>query len=907
MTAASSIQLVLFRDTNDPRPSIRLPGWDFHGKELEMRLVPNDGSTPYVLSTMDGSLEFMPANSGQVDEFTIVDHSAFVNALPHGRGTAIALRLIDGVARRVIASGVVEVRRDGDAVADRAVAGMVMLPSQIGPAWIDPVDHDWEPGTYGERSGIPYQGSYWRARRATSEEPGTGDDWELIADGSAAFESRQIAAQAADAAVTARNDSVEARGVVVPLAEQVSSDAQAVETSRAEVEANTTASAQSADLAAQAAAIAMSIQAGDGVTYDTKAQLDANSTAVSGQVLDDGANTGLYGRSTPNNPATAWVWLSGATIPGLDERLQAKESILKESYELGVIDPAGLLRSGDVAERIEGDEAGNALSALLSDGTYVIAKLRARGVELDNVKIGPDGARLVYHIDANYEFVVTDENDWPAYGTTTTGLVLPPSQSQDTSPQALDARNKLFSHRATARPITGVQLPTADVNTIVFYGQSLAAAQEAWPALSRTALFGNTMLGGDVRPQTGDGSTYPQLTPTGFQPLVAQTRAQSATAVMSDAAVAALAPGNDAWGEMPGIAMANMASWLISRRIMGAPRPFNVVCPAISGRTIEQLSKVNTQDGTHRYSRFLSSVQQSQAAAVALGKSHSVSAIVWMQGEWDYITTTGSARATKALYKAALAQLHSDAVADIKAITGQTDDPILVIYQTGGGYTVDTDANGVPGLHVGMAQLEYALENPTTVVMAGPHYPVCDKGGHLNANGSRWYGSILARAWYRTVIEGHAWRPLSPIAIERVDQRRLRVHFHVPGGELQFASAYAANVATDFTPARGFRVTNPANATVAISAVSIIADTIVEITTSADIPDGSSLWYAGKTTFNGAGNLCDGDALPSFDRFTYTAGSGQYASENIAALFDQPYPAQNWCAAFYLPITYSEL
>lgn len=62
---------------------------------------------------------------------------------------------------------------------------------------------------------------------------------------------------------------------------------------------------------------ALAAVAGDAIIVDTKANLDLNTTALMGQVVSDGTNNGTYGRTVPDNPATAWLRWTTATVPGL--------------------------------------------------------------------------------------------------------------------------------------------------------------------------------------------------------------------------------------------------------------------------------------------------------------------------------------------------------------------------------------------------------------------------------------------------------------------------------------------------------------------------------------------------------------------------------------------------------------
>lgn len=66
--------------------------------------------------------------------------------------------------------------------------------------------------------------------------------------------------------------------------------------------------------AAEAAAV------GYAIVRDTKAEIDADTTALVAQVTDDGDNNGFYVRTDPDDPETAWEKRSDNTFPGLDTK-----------------------------------------------------------------------------------------------------------------------------------------------------------------------------------------------------------------------------------------------------------------------------------------------------------------------------------------------------------------------------------------------------------------------------------------------------------------------------------------------------------------------------------------------------------------------------------------------------------
>ncbi|BDR08576.1 hypothetical protein CTR2_R19140 [Comamonas thiooxydans] len=461
-----------------------------------------------------------------------------------------------------------------------------------------------------------------------------------------------------------------------------------------------------------------------------------------------------------------------------------------------------------------------------------------------------------------------------------------------------DATAVAMSAIRQQQPVVNLQRPTAKYNVKVLYGQSLGRGQETWPALSRTGRYGNLQLGGNVLPAASDGDTYPTFGSAALQPLIAQSA--DGSTLLSPQQEAALAPGAAAFGEPPNHAWLNFAKHLHNQAVLVSndeTRLFVTLNPSVSGRTIEQLSKVNSQDAVNRYARFVDGITKIKAAAAA--DTCVVDGICWMQGEYNYYSNGGSW--DKATYKTLLAQLISDMQADAMATTGQSAKPAFLMYQTGAAYTRDIDSAGTPGLHVGMAQLETALER-TDVAMVGPIYPYTDKGGHLDSNGSRWFGHMIGKVWDRVVRQGRRWLPLMPTKISG-SGREILIEFHVPVPPLKFDLPYVVNAATDYA-AKGFKVTD-SSGTPGISSVQIVGAATIKITLARDLAADAFVWYADKTVHNGNGCLRDSDSTVALDNYVYEPERGMYASANIPALVGKPYPLQNWCVAFHRPLGWS--
>lgn len=556
----------------------------------------------------------------------------------------------------------------------------------------------------------------------------------------------------------------------------------------------------------------------------------------------------------------------------------------------------GDVLSTDRAEEIIGcavvhavaDADGNLAQAVGADGTTLLARLML-------------GAERVEGDVCQYPFAVADAAGNIGFAITRDGLTLMTgtgSSGAESALAALDARNKARG-QAVKLMAPRVQLPAAKYNIVMSYGQSLGEGWETWPSLSKSPQSGALMVGDNVDNLTEAGA-YGAMGVDQFNPLVAYTRV--GTSNLTGAQEAALSPGDGAVGEPPVIGLVNGAKrWLNDRALMvNDGRNLVAMSSAVAGKTIAQLSKVNPQDGVDRYGAMIAGVALAQSLA---GSETCVCPVLtWLQGEWDYVTYSGSTNATRSLYSAALGQLFDDATADIVAATGQPLPPLKVCYQTGAAYTRNTDSAGNPGLHVGMAQLDVCAARDDAV-MVGPIYPYTDKGGHLDANGSRWFGHQMAKVVAK-VWAGEGWEPLRPIEVTRSGPS-LNIHYHVPVPPLRFASPYVVLTPEDY-PAKGYRVTSADGATsYTISAVEIVADTIVRITCAETIPSDALVWYAAQGT-NGNGNVCDSDPTLAIESYEYVPERGMYSGANIPALVGKPYPLNNWSVAFCLPVTYSE-
>ncbi|EKZ6493980.1 hypothetical protein RE080_003116, partial [Klebsiella pneumoniae] len=353
---------------------------------------------------------------------------------------------------------------------------------------------------------------------------------------------------------------------------------------------------------------------------------------------------------------------------------------------------------------------------------------------------------------------------------------------------------------------TRIARPVYDYNILITDGQSLSNGNEGWAALSKDirATLNINMLGDSVRPKNENGSTFTPL--NGAEIRSARAVVQDLIAppdggnLMTDEAVAALPRGANNFGETVDIGA--MWMWremqLQFRGVVTDERKIVAVNCGVGGQIIEHLSKGHSWGF---YNRIISAVTQIKAIADAEGKTCGVVGFLYLGNEYNYDSTKGGAT-DRAEYRALLRKLIDDVITDTTAITGQTEPPLTVLYQTSGSWTRDST-----NMSIGEAQLDICAAD-ANVMMASPAYAVTDKGGHLDANGYRWLGMQFGKVLHRAIDRRQNWRPLQPLSVT-LSGTFLRADFLVWSPPLQFRSCYVGSSPTTYA-AKGFRVTDDA-------------------------------------------------------------------------------------------------
>jgi hypothetical protein len=173
--------------------------------------------------------------------------------------------------------------------------------------------------------------------------------------------------------------------------------------------------------------------------------------------------------------------------------------------------------------------------------------------------------------------------------------------------------------------------------------------------------------------------------------------------------------------------------------------------PAQSNTAIAGLSKGQTP-----YTNLTNDVTYGLALAQAAGKSYCVDVVYFSQGEADITAAT-----SRATYLSALQQLYTDLNTDIKAITSQSHNIKLVLYQV----SVYNQSNP----NIALAQLDAAKAN-SNIILATSVYALehlSSTNVHLTAAGYAHLGGYYGLAAKRVVVDGASWANLYPTLLTR--------------------------------------------------------------------------------------------------------------------------------------------
>ena len=131
----------------------------------------------------------------------------------------------------------------------------------------------------------------------------------------------------------------------------------------------------------------------------------------------------------------------------------------------------------------------------------------------------------------------------------------------------------------------------------------------------------------------------------------------------------------------------------------------------------------------------------------------------------------GESDAGNTNYESEMLQLWKDYNADLRAVTGQKRDILMIVSQH------HSFADRSPSTQ---AQWRIGVDNPEFIVCSGPKYQYHSvEGVHLTSECYRQLGEKIGEIYYERVVLGKNWQPLEPTSVER-QGTNITIHFHVP-------------------------------------------------------------------------------------------------------------------------------
>lgn len=257
---------------------------------------------------------------------------------------------------------------------------------------------------------------------------------------------------------------------------------------------------------------------------------------------------------------------------------------------------------------------------------------------------------------------------------------------------------------------------------------------------------------------------------------------------------------------------------------------------AIGGNAIAGAPGLGLNKGTFGYQSILMAARRLKVICDLAGLDLIVPAVAWFQGE----SNGGDVYAT---YDGHYVQLQSDFDADLKAITGQTEEVLLAAHQISAWTLNNTSIAGNPVF----VQLDRAVSEPARFLCSGVNYIYTHLDGiHSDADGKRAAGEILGRAIGRRIADS-VTHPMLYISSAARSGNVITLTYAGAEGALVFDSS------VDDPGDRGFVFSQTGGTLPSISSVAISGSTVV--VTLSGTPDGTdqTITYAGNTTASGNG------------------------------------------------------
>lgn len=408
--------------------------------------------------------------------------------------------------------------------------------------------------------------------------------------------------------------------------------------------------------------------------------------------------------------------------------------------------------------------------------------------------------------------------------------------------------------------------PNWDWNAIIGTGQSLATGGGGLPVKSTSQPFHNLKLDtGDlewpINPDDAKLSVVPLTEPVGRHP----KGYPSSWPTNIDAETVHTSAGNE---------ITALVEKALNRDYVTVH-----VDVAEAGQGMVRIRKESIHEGVsgRAYEASLISTKAMVRLARQAGKTFGVGAIFMTHGETD----TGNAK-----YEEELQRLWSDYNSDLKAITGQKQDVLMIVSQHNrlGDFSPAT-----------IAQWKVGVDNPKNIVCSGPkyqyQYTTFDQL-HMITDSYRLLGEKYAQVYFERVVLGHNWTPLEPLNV-RQKGSEICIKFHVPVKPLVWdATLGQPHISSpEWANGKGFEVTDKLGKRLSIKSAEIRGQDTVVLTLDSDPGPGTRVSYAlvGEPTLRNP-------------RYGATPHWGLLRDSDPFVGYNTKLPQPNFCVAFEMKL-----
>jgi len=544
--------------------------------------------------------------------------------------------------------------------------------------------------------------------------------------------------------------------------------------------------------------------AASALAYKTAAEIAASTTFTNGTIYTTEA-LGLAAVS--NGEQFSWLSADGLTI-NRSVRVDASTSTLATSIPSQLVIDDLLSRSREVGQGIAftvSDEKGYSPFMVTDTGglkTFLVSLLgntavsTAGALETDNFKI------LTISENAGWKWAISDEKGYVAAGVSVDGVF------------------RAAGLAGALEPTTVWPAPTLryDIAHRIVYGQSLSVGQTLGIVVSPTPTYDNLMFVYGMIPQY----QYDALTSADWY----------ASLVAAHEAVSPVGSAGAPFGlaETPCSGLGDMIKerLAVENGLTQAEQSYQVMlsAPGYGAQTLAQLSK-----GTVHYTRMMDQVQAGLDRANELGKTYGVESVSLIQSENDYVANT-----SRATWRGLLDQYLLDINVDIKAITGQTGDVHLILYQVA---SHKVAGRSVPT--IALEQAKAAREN-ALIHLATPMYCFdyqSSSNYHLTGASSRLLGGYLGLCDKRGIVDQTKIKPTRIIA--GIRQGKVVTLDY----QMQVAPLVIDTTQVSAATSYGFEIYEPDGVTpITINSVAKAGPTRVRLLCATTVPEDAIVRYA---------------------------------------------------------------